>query len=420
MAFSQALSGLSAAATNLDVIGNNIANSETVGFKSSETQFADLYASSQAAGIGVQVASISQDFSTGSLETTGRDLDIAISGEGFLRFADSTGQVVYSRNGQLNVDADGYIVNTQGAQLTGYAGERVTGEPVVLQVPTAPLAASATQDNLANSIYGAQISINLDSEAEPTTTTFDPMDPTSYHYASSMTVYDSLGSEHVVTSFYTKTGSNTWDVQHVMDFADKSAEYQSQVNAGSTAPTVNFDTQVEQISFGSNGQLSSDYTQTPKVYALSNGAEDMNFSIDLTGSTQFANDYEVTSLSQNGYTSGSLVGISIGDDGRVVGSYSNELTQTLGTIALANFANDQGLKPNGDNSWLATAESGEPLVGVPGEGVFGDVVSGAVEASNVDLTTELVDLIIAQRNYQSNAQTISVQDEVQQTVINLR
>ena len=420
MAFSQALSGLSAAATNLDVIGNNIANSETVGFKSSETQFADLYASSQAAGIGVQVASISQDFSTGSLETTGRDLDIAISGEGFLRFADSTGQVVYSRNGQLNVDADGYIVNTQGAQLTGYAGERVTGEPVVLQVPTAPLAASATQDNLANSIYGAQISINLDSEAEPTTTTFDPMDPTSYDYASSMTVYDSLGSEHVVTSFYTKTGSNTWDVQHVMDFADKSAEYQSQVNAGSTAPTVNFDTQVEQISFGSNGQLSSDYTQTPKVYALSNGAEDMNFSIDLTGSTQFANDYEVTSLSQNGYTSGSLVGISIGDDGRVVGSYSNELTQTLGTIALANFANDQGLKPNGDNSWLATAESGEPLVGVPGEGVFGDVVSGAVEASNVDLTTELVDLIIAQRNYQSNAQTISVQDEVQQTVINLR
>ena len=419
MAFSQALSGLSAAATNLDVIGNNIANSETVGFKSSETQFADLYASSQAAGIGVQVASISQDFSTGSLETTGRDLDIAISGEGFLRFADSTGQVVYSRNGQLNVDADGYIVNTQGAQLTGYAGERVTGEPVVLQVPTAPLAASATQDNLANSIYGAQISINLDSEAEPTTTTFDPMDPTSYDYASSMTVYDSLGSEHVVTSFYTKTDSNTWDVQHVMDFAGKSAEYQSDVNAGIT-PTVDFDVQVEQISFGTNGQLNSDYTQTAMTYTLANGAEDMNFSIDLTGSTQYANDYEVTSLSQNGYTSGSLVGISIDGDGRVIGSYSNELTQTLGTIALANFANDQGLKPNGDNGWLATAESGEPLVGVPGEGVFGDVVSGAVEASNVDLTTELVDLIIAQRNYQSNAQTIKVQDEVQQSVINMR
>ncbi|WP_276317849.1 flagellar hook-basal body complex protein [Cobetia sp. ICG0124] len=156
------------------------------------------------------------------------------------------------------------------------------------------------------------------------------------------------------------------------------------------------------------------------TYALSNGAQDLNFSIDLSGSTQYANDYEVTSLSQNGYTSGSLVGVSFEDDGRVIGSYSNELKQTLGTIALANFANDQGLRPNGDNGWLATAESGEPLVGVPGEGVFGDVVSGAVEASNVDLTTELVDLIVAQRNYQSNAQTIQVQDEVQQTVINLR
>ncbi|MGY3727376.1 MULTISPECIES: flagellar hook protein FlgE [Cobetia] len=419
MAFSQALSGLSAAATNLDVIGNNIANSETVGFKSSETQFADLYTSSQAAGIGVQVATISQDFSTGSLETTGRDLDLAISGEGFLRFADSTGQVVYSRNGQLNIDADGFIVNAQGAQLTGYAGERVTGEPVVLQVPTAPLAASATQDNLANSIFGAQVSINLDAEAETTSTTFDPMDPASYDYASAMTVYDSLGGEHVVTSFYTKTGNNTWDVQHVMDFAGKSADYQSQVNAGSTAPTVEFDAQVEQISFAANGQL-ADYTPTAMTYALSNGAQDLNFSIDLSGSTQYANDYEVTSLSQNGYTSGSLVGVSFEDDGRVIGSYSNELKQTLGTIALANFANDQGLRPNGDNGWLATAESGEPLVGVPGEGIFGDVVSGAVEASNVDLTTELVDLIVAQRNYQSNAQTIQVQDEVQQTVINLR
>ncbi|MHC9038349.1 flagellar hook-basal body complex protein, partial [Cobetia marina] len=167
--------------------------------------------------------------------------DLAISGEGFLRFADSTGQVVYSRNGQLNIDADGFIVNAQGAQLTGYAGERVTGEPVVLQVPTAPLAASATQDNLANSIFGAQVSINLDAEAETTSTTFDPMDPASYDYASAMTVYDSLGGEHVVTSFYTKTGNNTWDVQHVMDFAGKSADYQSQVNAGSTAPTVEFD-----------------------------------------------------------------------------------------------------------------------------------------------------------------------------------
>ena len=336
-----------------------------------------------------------------------------------MRFADSTGQVVYSRNGQLNIDADGFIVNAQGAQLTGYAGERVTGEPVVLQVPTAPLAASATQDNLANSIFGAQVSINLDAEAETTSTTFDPMDPASYDYASAMTVYDSLGGEHVVTSFYTKTGNNTWDVQHVMDFAGKSADYQSQVNAGSTAPTVEFDAQVEQISFAANGQL-ADYTPTAMTYALSNGAQDLNFSIDLSGSTQYANDYEVTSLSQNGYTSGSLVGVSFEDDGRVIGSYSNELKQTLGTIALANFANDQGLRPNGDNGWLATAESGEPLVGVPGEGVFGDVVSGAVEASNVDLTTELVDLIVAQRNYQSNAQTIQVQDEVQQTVINLR
>ncbi|MDL2191095.1 flagellar hook protein FlgE [Cobetia sp. LC6] len=420
MAFSQALSGLSAASTNLDVIGNNIANSETVGFKSSEAQFSDIYAGSQAAGIGVQLASVAQDFTSGSLESTGRDLDLAISGDGFLRFSDTSGQIVYSRNGQLNIDAEGYIVTAQGAQLTGYSGEGVTGEPVVLQIPTAPLAAKATQDNIALEVYGAEVALNLDAaDPVPATADFDPTDAATYNYASAMTVYDSLGDEHVVTSFYAKTENNTWNVHHVMDFSSKAAELQEQIDEGVADPSVDFDPQTEVITFGTGGQL-LDYSQTAQTYALANGASDLSFSIDFTGSTQYANDFEVITLSQNGYTSGSLVGVSFEEDGRVIGSYSNELKQTLGTIALANFANEQGLQPNGDNGWVATASSGVPLVGVPGEGVFGEVQSGVVEASNVDLTTELVDLIIAQRNYQSNAQTIKVQDEVQQSVINMR
>ncbi|MCK8067280.1 flagellar hook protein FlgE [Cobetia sp. 1CM21F] len=420
MAFSQALSGLSAASTNLDVIGNNIANSETVGFKSSEAQFSDIYAGSQAAGIGVQLASVAQDFTSGSLESTGRDLDLAISGDGFLRFSDTSGQIVYSRNGQLNIDAEGYIVTAQGAQLTGYSGEGVTGEPVVLQIPTAPLAAKATQDNIALEVYGAEVALNLDAaDPVPATADFDPTDAATYNYASAMTVYDSLGDEHVVTSFYAKTENNTWNVHHVMDFSSKAAELQEQIDEGVADPSVDFDPQTEVITFGAGGQL-LDYSQTAQTYALANGASDLSFSIDFTGSTQYANDFEVITLSQNGYTSGSLVGVSFEEDGRVIGSYSNELKQTLGTIALANFANEQGLQPNGDNGWVATASSGVPLVGVPGEGVFGEVQSGVVEASNVDLTTELVDLIIAQRNYQSNAQTIKVQDEVQQSVINMR
>ena len=466
MAFSQALSGLSAASTNLDVIGNNIANSETVGFKSSEAQFSDIYAGSQAAGIGVQLASVAQDFTSGSLESTGRDLDLAISGDGFLRFSDTSGQIVYSRNGQLNIDAEGYIVTAQGAQLTGYSGEGVTGEPVVLQIPTAPLAAKATQDNIALEVYGAEVALNLDAaDPEPATADFDPTDAATYNYASAMTVYDSLGDEHVVTSFYAKTGNNSWDVHHVMDFSGKASKYQAasdeltvieakveeleasiadgqenglddlvdqlkseldeaqeelvKAKQAEADAAALFDPQLETISFAGNGQLSS-YEPQLQNHELDNGAAKLSFSIDFTGSTQYANDFEVTTLSQNGYTSGSLVGVSFEEDGRVIGSYSNELKQTLGTIALANFANEQGLQPNGDNGWVATASSGVPLVGVPGEGVFGEVQSGVVEASNVDLTTELVDLIIAQRNYQSNAQTIKVQDEVQQSVINMR
>ncbi|SDK91530.1 flagellar hook protein FlgE [Modicisalibacter muralis] len=392
MGFSQALSGLNAAADKLNVVGNNIANSQTVGFKSSTVQFADVYAGSKI-GLGTKVSAVLQDFSNGSLETTGRNLDLAIAGDGFFRFVQND-QVVYSRNGQLTVTAQGYLENAQGARLTGFpAGVGTGGQPVELQVPTEALAAKGTT--------GIDASLNLNSSVDAidrATTAFDITDPDSYSYANSATVYDSLGNSHNVTMYFTKTGANAWEVRTALD---------GTVNAN-----------VENITFDQDGILQ---TTAPGTFTFTstNGAADVTFDLDLAGTTQFGNEFELSSLTQDGYTSGSLVGTVIDDNGNIIGNYSNEQSQVLGTIALANFRNPEGLQPVGDNAWAETGASGQALLGLGGSGVFGSVESGVVETSNVDLTQALVDLIIAQRTFQANSQTVKVQDEVLQGIVNL-
>jgi flagellar hook protein FlgE len=387
MGFSQALSGLNAASSQLDVVGNNIANSQTVGFKGSSVQFADVYAAKT--GLGTRVSAVLQDFSNGALESSGRNLDLAIAGGGFFRMTQND-QVVYSRNGQLTMTPDGYLENAQGARLTGYpAGVGTGGQPQALQVPSAALGAKETA--------GIDASFNLDANAAVVTSTFDATDPSTYSYANSSTVFDSLGNRHNLTMYFSKTGANTWEVRTSL--------------GGNVSPAST-------VGFDSNGTLASgaqsNYTFTP-----GNGADDIDFELDLAGSTQFGNDFELSSLSQDGYTSGSMVGITIDDAGNVIGSYSNEESKVLGTIALANFRNPEGLKPVGDNAWVETTASGQALVGLAGTGMLGSIESGTVETSNVDLTKELVDLIIAQRNFQANSQTIKTQDEVMQGIVNL-
>ena len=393
MGFSQALSGLNAAATNLDVIGNNIANSQTVGFKGGRTLFADVYAGAKA-GLGTKVAAVMQTFNSGTLENTGRGLDIAISGDGFFRF-EQNGQTVYSRNGQLTLDSTGFIVNAQGARLTGYPAGQLGGDPAPIEVPAGGLEANATTQVLAT--------LNLDSATaavDRLTVPFDPTDDTSYSYTNNVTMYDSQGNAQPSTLYFTKTADNVWEIRFS--------------RGGELAPEVG------QLNFDVNGVIASTTGLDSFTFTPGGGVADMDVELMFTGTTQFGNDFEVTQLEQDGYTSGSLVGVLIDDRGNFIGNYSNSQSVVFSTILIANFTNPEGLQSIGDNAWVETTSSGQPLTNIPGIGLAGTVSSGVVENSNVDLTRELVNLIIAQRNYQANAQTIKVQDEVLQTAVNLR
>lgn len=396
MGFSQALSGLNAAATNLDVVGNNIANSQTVGFKGSSVQFADVYTGALA-GQGTRVAAVLQDFSNGTLEATGRNMDLGINGNGFFRFTQNE-EVVYSRNGQLTLTSEGYLENAQGARLTGFpAGVGTGGQPETLRVPAGAMNATATSS--------VEASFNLDATVnsiDRAVTAFDTADGDSYSYANTGTVYDSLGIQHTMTSYFTKTGDNTWEVRVAVDGVADS------VNTG-------------ELMFNNNGTLDEPASTFPTYsFAPGGGADPLDFAMRFDGTTQFGNDFALDSLTQNGYSAGALVGVSFDQDGNIIGNYANEQSQVLGTIALANFRNPEGLASQGDNAWVETGSSGQPLLGLAGNGQFGSLESGAVEVSNVDLTRELVDLIVAQRNYQANTQTIKVQDEVLQSAVNLR
>lgn len=424
MGFAQGVSGLNASAANLDVIGNNIANSGTVGFKSGSVLFSDVYAGSRV-GLGTQVAGVSQNFTSGAVQTSSRGLDVAIvNGDGFFRLASPGGEVAYSRNGQFDKDKDGYIVNAAGMRLTGYAvaanGSIAGGSPSALQLPTGAMAPNATQN------ISAQF--NIDSRSTvPVKTPFDPNDSATYNYANAVTVYDSLGNSHEVSTFFVKTGPNAWQVYGTADGAPLDANgAKALVVAPATKPVASPLTS-GQLTFDSNGQLDAAASSLVggKInftgLDFGNGSSLLNFKVDVAGTTQFGNVNDVKKLTQDGFTSGTLVAFAINEDGTITGKYSNEQAKTLGQVVLSSFVNPNGLKPVGDNLWSETASSGQPLTGTPGAGTkMGALASGALEASNVDLTSELVNLIIAQRTYQANAQTVKTQDQVMQTLVNMR
>ena len=404
MSFQQGLSGLNAASKSLEVIGNNVANAGTVGFKQSQAQFADVYASSltgsgaSQVGIGTKVAQVAQQFTQGNITASNNPLDIAINGGGFFRLSDN-GAVTYSRNGQFQLDKSGYIVNANSSRLTGYtvnaAGVLSTGAPADLMINTSDIAPKVT--TTANAV------LNLDSgSAIPTTTPFSISDPTSYNNATSVSVYDSLGNAHTLQTFYVKTAANTWDVYASSDGV-----------AISAAPVGN-------LVFGTDGALLSGSPVAISVPATTGAATPFTVSVDYAGTTQYGATFSVNSLKQDGYASGKLNGFNTSGDGTIVGRYTNGQSAVLGQVVLSNFTNPNGLQPLGNNVWAETATSGAPLVGTPGSGPLGVLQSSATEESNVDLTAELVNMITAQRNYQANAQTIKTQDQILQTLVNLR
>lgn len=573
MSFQQGLSGLNTAAKQLDVIGNNVANASTVGFKQSQAQFADMYAASLAGGsampvgTGVKLAAVAQQFTQGNITNTNNSMDTAVSGAGFFQLADQSGAILYSRNGQFQVDKDGYIVNNQGHQLQGYQATAgvVTAVQGPLRIDPAPL--SPKQTSNMNSIDGVPIGVgaNLDSRAAfplgitqgtvtgiaapgltidatnnvltgtvdafplatpaviggsfnvtipvgtyttsaalaaavqtavnadaamvaagksvtvsvdssgflvmksnsgglgisaltvagtavtdtlvgnlfggdplaaPSTIpapvdglgTFSLNAPDSYNNSTSLTVYDSKGTQHIASLYFQKASPNTWNVYLAVDSASVPA-------TGTPMATLNFSTSgvltsatpyttpvvapaTPPATDSTQGNTSTSVIADPTYTPL--GALAMPLAFEFAQSTQYGGAFGVNSLTQDGYTSGELSGFSTSPDGVLVGRYTNGQTQSLGQFGLVNFTNPQGLQPVGNNEWVETYQAGKIPLNRPGSSGLGLLQSSAVEESNVDLTAELVNMITAQRVYQANAQTIKTQDAVLQTLVNLR
>ncbi|MGO9443569.1 MAG: flagellar hook protein FlgE [Thiobacillaceae bacterium] len=406
MSYQQGLSGLNAASENLDVIGNNVANSNTVGFKDGQATFADMYASAlngsggTQVGIGTQVTGVVQQFSQGTITTTQNPLDVAINGNGFFRMNDN-GAITFSRNGQFELNSTGYVVNSSGAELTGYTananGVLDTSAPVPLQISSADVPPQTT------STVNAEV--NLDStESSLPAAGFNLNDPTTYNNSTSTTIYDSLGNAHAMSTYYLQTAAGSWNVYAAVDG--------KQIGAGP----------VGALNFQTNGSIDTTTTTLPFTVSapVTTGATTpLTFALGYSGSTQFGSAFSVNAMNQNGFASGQLTGFNISSTGIIQGSYTNGQTSVLGQVVVAGFANPQGLEPLSNNGFAESATSGTPVIGTAGSGTLGVLQSSAVENSNVDLTAELVNMITAQQAYQANAQTIKTEDTIMNTLVNL-
>ncbi len=459
MSFNIGLSGLRAATSDLNVTGNNIANASTTGFKQSRAEFGDVYASSLSGGrnvgSGVLVQQVAQQFTQGNIALTQRDMDAAISGRGFF-ILNNGGERTYTRSGIFGVDKDGYVVSNAGGRLVGYAansfGQVELGNEVDLRIDT-----FRQQPNKTSEVRAA---FNLDAYAPSPNPArfpdFNPNDQNTFNYASSIAVYDSEGIPHVATMYFRKdapdpaieTGvNNDWFMWLAIDGAlvntgnpanstasplDPNGDHSAFVlrfdETGQLDPTTRrfvIDDWVPayqiQNSFGSNaepiGPLGGAGSPTY------NGIVDENtsdFVLDISSSTQFGDEFNVATTSQDGYPPGQLTGTDISENGILFARFTNGKSQVLGQILLADFRNPQGLAPIGATQWAESFESGQPVRGVATTGMFGSLQAGALEDSNVELSEELVNLIIAQRNFQANAKTIETNNTITQAVINIR
>ncbi|HEX4481949.1 MAG TPA: flagellar hook protein FlgE [Rudaea sp.] len=412
MAFEIALTGLAAAMADLNTTANNIANASTVGFKFSRAEFADMFPvspyglASNAIGTGVKVASVAQQFAQGDINSTGNNLDLAISGSGFFTLS-SNGSTVYSRAGNFGVDKSGYVVDPSGNRLQVFpATTTVTGGVSNTTFNTGKLSdlQLATSESSPNPTSTVSLGANLPASDEPpTVTTFDPTNAQSYNETNSLTTYDSLGVAHTTNFYYVKSSTpNQWSVYTYTDGTSVSGP--------------------DSLAFDATGKLTTPTSGLLPLppYTPTDGASPMNISVDLSGTTQYSSSYALNSLTQDGYATGNLSGVSVDSNGVVTANYTNGQSTALGQVALTNFSNAQGLQQTGGNDWVETAQSGQPLRGSAGTSAFGDIQSGALEESNVDLTAQLVNMISAQRNYQANAQVIQTSDAITQTIIQMR
>ncbi|WP_427979859.1 flagellar hook protein FlgE [Agarivorans sp.] len=445
MSFNIALSGINASQKDLDVTANNIANVNTIGFKESRAEFADVYATSifsnarTAVGNGVKTVDVAQQFHQGSLNFTQNALDMAISGEGFFVTAsDLTTQTrEFTRAGAFKLNADNFIVNSQGQYLQGYTVNNSGTPSAVSMAATNAIQISAEVGN--PTMTGkVDMSFNLPSSGSTHDIgDFDPTDSNTYTSATSVTVYDSQGGSHVAETFFIKddTTANTWHKLIYIDGkpVDVAGGTAHTPNAGNANPSI---PRSATLTFDNSGALASTTPLIIETVALGTappngpggvwdpvtGSVDptQTITFNLNGPTQYNSAFEVSSLSQDGSTVGKLTGIDIGPDGLVVASYSNGQTDNIAKVAIAKFANNQGLSQIGDTSWQQTQLSGEAIAGEANSGTFGKINSASLEQANVNLTEQLVNLISAQRNFQANSRALEVNSTLQQTIIQIR
>lgn len=437
MAFQQGLSGLNSASSHLDVISRNIANANTVGYKGGQTQFADVFAHSVSGGaggleigIGARVMDVAKQFNQGKLTASNNPLDVSINGEGFFKLNDA-GSFSYSRNGQFHLDKNGYLKSNTDLTVRGYVepitnpstgavtGFNTEGD---IRVDFAPIPAVATDS--------VRLGINLDERSSIIAAAALPtalaagnvpvggVPSTSYNHATTVSVTDSAGDEHDLTLYFCKTAANAWNIYATADQQDGSTIY----NFGA-------------VTFNADGSFNTPAAGTLNVGAAGINVDDVAAGknvdpLDITITindpsstdsllTQYAAGFGVHLLEVNGQSSGELTSLSIGTNGFINGQYSNGQTRNLAQIMLASFRDPQGLISLGSNQWQATDESGVEIPNKPGEGIAGLLQSGSVEDSNVDLTAELVNLIIAQRTYQANAQSVRTQSDLLQVLVNM-
>ncbi|MGH8219262.1 MAG: flagellar hook protein FlgE [Steroidobacteraceae bacterium] len=403
MSFNIALTGLDAANDDLSVTSNNLANVATVGFKGSRSEFADLFASTQtgvsatAIGNGVAVSEVAQQFTQGNVETTGNNLDLAVSGNGFFVLSNN-GALNYTRDGQFQLDSQNQVVTASGENLQVYPplanGGFNTGGLSDLTLATSESAPQATTT--------AQLTANLPADATAPADAFSLTDPNSYNNTTSLTVYDSLGAAHTASLYFIKSATaNDWSAQLAVDGTEVG-----------TPQALNYSSSGA-LTSPANGQIAF------PNYAPTTGAAAMGMTFDFSSTTQYGGSFGVTAVQQNGYTTGQLTGINISTSGVVQAQYTNGNSVNLGQIALANFPNSQGLEQLGNATWAATNDSGAPVNGIAGSSGFGSIQSGSLEESNVDTTSALVDMITAERDFQANSQMIQTQNQVTQSIIQM-
>lgn len=400
------ISGLSANGTAMSIIGDNIANTNTVGFKSGRASFGDVLsqnlvgsAGNVQIGRGVMLTGVDQVFTQGSFQSTESGLDIAIDGDGFFLVKDAANNgTYYTRAGQFNVDKSGFLVNPEGYRVQGYQASATgaitssLGDLSLSSTFIAPIASTI-----------ATVSANLDAGSSIIVPPFNPADPTTYNFSTGITIYDSLGQGHLENAYFRKTAvgpPSTWNV------------YAPGSTAGNAA--------IGALTFDAVGQLTGG-SPIAANFAYLGGPLSFDFGLGTSSAaTQYAAPSAVLSQSSNGYPSGSLTSVSIDQSGLITGLFSNGITRGIGEIALGKFQNPNGLMKYGRNLYVANLDSGQATVGAPGTGGYGRTLSNSLELSNVDIAREFVNMITAQRGFQASSKIITTSDEMMSDIINLK